>query len=127
MLKALKQYFNQCQDHQIQAQISGAKARTLKIVLTSVKLCDDPVNAFSPKYIGGEKLKVVYQICCGVDVHKKFLVGTIISTTKEIQPCYEKKRFSTHNGDLNRFADWLIEHTINEHHKVKFVKMHKRY
>ena len=55
-------------------------------------------------------MKVVYQICCGVDVHKKFLIGTIISTTKEIQPHYEKKRFSTHNGDLNRFADWLIEH-----------------
>ena len=26
-------------------------------------------------------MKVVYPICCGVDVHKTFLVGTIISTT----------------------------------------------
>lgn len=54
-------------------------------------------------------MKVVYQVCCGVDVHKRFLVGTIISTTKSVQPHYQKKRFSTFNSDLNRFADWLIE------------------
>ena len=28
---------------------------------------------------GGIFLKVVYPICCGVDVHKTFLIGTIIS------------------------------------------------
>lgn len=54
-------------------------------------------------------MKVVYQICCGVDVHKKFLVATIITTTKGVQPHYQKKRFSTFNTDLNRFADWLNE------------------
>lgn len=52
-------------------------------------------------------MKVVYPICCGVDVHKAFLVGTIISTTDGVQPHYQKKRFSTYNGDLHRFADWL--------------------
>lgn len=30
-------------------------------------------------------MKVVYPICCGVDVHKTFLVGTIISTTDGVQ------------------------------------------
>lgn len=54
-------------------------------------------------------MKVVYQICCGVDVHKKFLVATIITTTKGVHPHYQKKRFSTFNTDLNRFADWLNE------------------
>ena len=54
-------------------------------------------------------MRVVYQICCGVDVHKKFLVATIITTTKGVQPHYQKKRFSTFNTDLNRFADWLNE------------------
>ncbi len=54
-------------------------------------------------------LKVVYPICCGVDVHKTFLVGTIISTTNGVQPHYQKKRFSTYNSDLQRFADWLHE------------------
>ena len=52
-------------------------------------------------------MKVIYPICCGVDVHKTFLVGTIISTTDGIQPHYQKKRFSTYNSDLHRFADWL--------------------
>lgn len=56
---------------------------------------------------GGIFLKVVYPICCGVDVHKTFLVGTIISTTNGIQPHYQKKRFSTYNSDLHRFVDWL--------------------
>ena len=52
-------------------------------------------------------MKVVYPICCGIDVHKTFLVGTIISTTDGVQPHYQKKRFSTYNSDLHRFADWL--------------------
>ena len=52
-------------------------------------------------------MKVIYPICCGIDVHKTFLVGTIISTTGGVQPHYQKKRFSTYNSDLHRFADWL--------------------
>lgn len=53
-------------------------------------------------------MKVVYPICCGIDVHKTFLVGTIISTTDGIQPHYQTKRFSTYNSNLYRFADWLL-------------------
>lgn len=53
-------------------------------------------------------MKVVYPTCCGVDVHKRFLVATIITTSSDsVQPHYQKKRFSTFNSDLNRFADWL--------------------
>ena len=52
-------------------------------------------------------MKVIYPICCGIDVHKTFLVGTIISTTDGVQSHYQKKRFSTYNSDLQRFADWL--------------------
>ena len=55
-------------------------------------------------------MKIVFPTCCGVDVHKSFLVATIIKTPKEsLQPSYQKKRFSTFNSDLNRFADWLHE------------------
>jgi transposase len=55
-------------------------------------------------------LKVVFPTCCGVDVHKSFLVATIIKTPVDsLQPSYQKKRFSTFNSDLNRFADWLHE------------------
>ena len=53
-------------------------------------------------------MKVVFPTCCGMDVHKSFLVATIIKTPKDsLQPNYQKKRFSTSNSDLNRFVDWL--------------------
>lgn len=56
-------------------------------------------------------MKVVFPTCCGVDVHKSFVVATIITTpTDSLQPHYQKKRFSTFNSDLNRFATWLLEH-----------------
>ncbi len=55
-------------------------------------------------------MKIVFPTCCGVDVHKSFLVATIIKTPAgNLQPDYQKKRFSTFNSDLNRFADWLRE------------------
>ena len=55
-------------------------------------------------------MKVVFPTCCGIDVHKSFVVATIIKTPKDsIQPSYQKKRFSTFNSDLKRFADWLHE------------------
>ena len=56
-------------------------------------------------------MKVVFPTCCGVDAHKTFVVATIITTPADsLQPHYQKKRFSTFNSDLNRFADWLLEH-----------------
>jgi transposase len=53
-------------------------------------------------------MKVVYPICCGVDVHKTFLVATII-TSKGITPHYSKKRFSTFNNSILEFKQWLID------------------
>jgi transposase len=52
-------------------------------------------------------LKIVYPTCCGVDVHKTFLVATII-TTESITPHYLKKRFSTFNNSILEFKKWLI-------------------
>jgi transposase len=53
-------------------------------------------------------MKVVYPICCGVDVHKTFLVATII-TTQGFTPHYSKKRFSTFNNSILQFKQWLID------------------
>lgn len=53
-------------------------------------------------------MKVVYPICCGVDVHKTFLVATII-TSQGITPHYSKKRFSTFNNSILQFRQWLID------------------
>ena len=56
-------------------------------------------------------MKVVYPTCCGVDVHKTFLVATIIKTTKGLQPSYQKKRFSTFNSDIRHFKQWLLDNS----------------
>jgi len=53
-------------------------------------------------------MKVIYPICCGIDVHKTFLIATIIKTAS-YTPAYFKKRFSTHNNDILKFKKWLIE------------------
>ena len=54
-------------------------------------------------------MKVTYQTCCGVDVHKSFLVATIIKTTGGIEPSYQKRRFSTFNNSIFEFKKWLLE------------------
>ncbi|MDO9536552.1 MAG: IS110 family transposase [Bacillota bacterium] len=53
-------------------------------------------------------MKVVYPICCGVDVHKSFLVATLI-TSQGITPHYSKKRFSTFNNSILQFKQWLLD------------------
>lgn len=52
-------------------------------------------------------MRVVYPICCGVDVHKSFLVATLI-TTDGMVPTYRKKRFSTFNNSILAFKQWLV-------------------
>jgi len=54
-------------------------------------------------------MKVVYPVCCGVDVHKTFLIATIISSSSGLTPKYSKKRFSTFNSSLFNFKNWLIQ------------------
>ena len=53
-------------------------------------------------------MKVVYPICCGVDVHKTFLVATLI-ISHGMTPHYFKKRFSTFNNSILQFKQWLID------------------
>ena len=60
-------------------------------------------------------MKVTYLTCCGVDVHKSFLVATIVKTNGGIEPSYQKKRFSTFNHSILEFKQWLLE---NECHDV---------
>lgn len=71
-------------------------------------MCDDSVNVFLLIIKGGYAMKIVYPICCGVDVHKTFLVATLI-TSQGITPHYSKKRFSTFNNSILQFKQWLID------------------
>ena len=59
-------------------------------------------------------MKVVYQTCCGIDVHKSFLVATIIKTTSGVQPSYQKKRFSTFNNSILEFKKWLLDNSCRD-------------
>lgn len=63
---------------------------------------------------GALPMKVVYQTCCSVDVHKSFLVATIIKTTSEVQPSYQKKRFSTFNNSILEFKQWLLDNSCRD-------------
>ncbi len=54
-------------------------------------------------------MKVVYQTCCSIDVHKSFLAATIIKTISGIEPSYQKKRFSTLNNSILQFKNWLLK------------------
>ena len=58
-------------------------------------------------------MKVVYPTCCGIDVHKSFLVATIIKT-EGITPSYQKKRFSTFNNEILRLKRWLLENNCRD-------------
>ena len=59
-------------------------------------------------------LKIVYPICCGMDVHKSFLVACIASTNEQGVTSYKSKRFSTFTGDLRRCAVWLSENNCRD-------------
>ena len=59
-------------------------------------------------------LKIVYRICCGMDVHKSFVVACIATTNDHGVTNYKSKRFSTFTGDLRRCADWLSENNCKD-------------
>ena len=59
-------------------------------------------------------MKLTYQTCCGVDVHKSFLVATIIKTTGGIESSYQKMRFSTFNNSILEFKHGLLDNDCRD-------------
>ncbi len=55
-------------------------------------------------------MKIVYSICCGVDVHKRTIVATIASTDRSNMTAYTTETFLTSNSELERFRLWLLEY-----------------
>jgi transposase len=49
-------------------------------------------------------MKIVHRVCCGIDVHAKFLVACLICDGIK-----ETRKFSTMTDDLLRLRDWLTE------------------
>lgn len=59
-------------------------------------------------------LKIVHRICCGIDVHKKFVVATIGTTNQAGITEYQTKQFSTFTVDLLALREWLKQHSCRE-------------
>ena len=53
------------------------------------------------------RLKIVYPICCGMDVHRDFVMACIASTNERGVTEYQTRRFSTYTGGLRDCAAWL--------------------
>ena len=59
-------------------------------------------------------VEIVYPTCCGIDVHKNFLVACIAKTDERGQTTHLMRRFSTNTGDLRKLADWLSLHSCKD-------------
>jgi len=58
--------------------------------------------------------KIVYPVCCGIDVHKSFVVACVATTDAALVTTYRSKRFSTFTGDLRRLAEWLSQNRCKD-------------
>ena len=59
-------------------------------------------------------LKIVYPICCGIDVHKNFLVACIASTNDKGVTTYKSSRFPTFTNGLRKLSEWLYSNSCTE-------------
>jgi len=102
-----------------QAQINaGSEPRKLIFGETITRFsCEHPVPACKLKSIQKEVYmpKIVYPICCGIDVHKSFVIACIATTDENLVTTYSNpKRFSTFTNDLRRLAEWLAENNCSD-------------
>ncbi|MCX6382890.1 MAG: IS110 family transposase [Actinobacteria bacterium] len=59
-------------------------------------------------------LKIIYPICCGIDVHKKFIVACIASTDDRGVTTYRSSRFSTFTSGLRKLSGWLYSNSCED-------------
>lgn len=59
-------------------------------------------------------LNIFYNICCGIDVHKKILVATIATTNERKVTTYLTKQFSTFTNDILNLKQWLIDNNCKD-------------
>src|SRR2546421_1409391 len=52
-------------------------------------------------------MNVVYERCCGIDVHKQSVVACVVMPGADGRPVKETRTFSTLSGELNALAQWL--------------------
>lgn len=59
-------------------------------------------------------LKIVYKTCCGIDVHKTFVVACIASTNSKGVTAYKNHRFSTYTKGLKELSQWLEDNNCKD-------------
>ena len=59
-------------------------------------------------------LRIVYPICCGIDVHKNFIVACIASTNDKGVTTYKSGRFSTFTSSLRKLSGWLSSNSCED-------------
>jgi transposase len=59
-------------------------------------------------------LKIIHPVCCGIDVHKKFVIAAIAISDYQNVTTYVKKRFATFNSDLRSLEAWLLKNNCTE-------------
>ena len=52
-------------------------------------------------------MQVLYTCCCGLDVHKRFVVACLMSFGEDGKQHKELRRFETLTPELLRLIDWL--------------------
>ena len=60
------------------------------------------------------RLKIVYPVCCGMDVHRDFVIACIASTNAKGVMDYASRRVSTYTGGLRDLRDWLAENNCKD-------------
>jgi hypothetical protein len=55
------------------------------------------------------EMELIYERCCGIDVHKKMLVACLMTPGKKGERQKEIRTFRTGTGDLLALHDWLQE------------------
>src|SRR4051812_34860896 len=66
----------------------------------------------TPRSVVAEReaaMEVVYERCCGLDVHKQRVVACVVVSAGAGPPAKEVRTFGTMTGELLRLAAWLTE------------------
>lgn len=59
-------------------------------------------------------LKIVYPICCALDVHRDFVYACIATTENGVTTTYKSHRFSTFTKGLRDLLSWLLQNNCKE-------------
>ena len=59
--------------------------------------------------------EIIFPICCGIDVHKTYLVACIATTDETGVTTYSaKRRFSTYTKELRLLSDWIAQNNCKD-------------